>query len=54
VRVDVSVLSVPAIPIQHGLTGSLEVSTDRVTPFTLLLRALGGRLSGAHASEPAA
>lgn len=44
VRVDVLVTRRPArIPLEHGLTGSLEVETDAVSPMTLVLRAAGKR-----------
>ena len=35
------------IPLQHGLPGSVEVAVERVTPFSMLLRSIGG-LAGAH------
>jgi membrane fusion protein, adhesin transport system len=36
----------PALPLQHGLAGSVEVAIERVSPATLLLRAAGARLTG--------
>lgn len=44
VRVDVVVTTKPArIPLEHGLTGSLEIETDSVSPMSLVLRAAGKR-----------
>jgi len=37
--------SVSLIPLQHGLSGSVEVEVDRVTPAELLLRAVGKMLT---------
>ncbi len=38
IRVEVAIESVPpAIPIEHGLVGTLEVEVERTTPATLLL-----------------
>lgn len=33
-----------AIPLQHGLPGTVEVEVERVAPVTLVLRAVGQRL----------
>jgi membrane fusion protein (multidrug efflux system) len=33
-----------AIPLQHGLPGEVEVEVERVSPFTLMVRAAGRRL----------
>jgi membrane fusion protein (multidrug efflux system) len=42
VRVELAVVTAPpAIPMQHGLPGMIEVEVERVTPATLLLRAVG-------------
>jgi len=48
VRVELAVdpRSAPRIPFQHGLPGSLEVTVERVAPFTLLLRTVGKELTG--------
>jgi multidrug resistance efflux pump len=35
------------IPLQHGLTGSIEVEVDRVSPAELLLQIIGKRLQSA-------
>ena len=40
---------IPAIPMQHGLPGTVEVEVERVSPARLILR-LAGRL----ATEPRA
>jgi len=37
--------SVSLIPLQHGLSGTVEVEVDRVTPAELLLRAVGKLLT---------
>jgi len=33
-----------AIPLQHGLSGTVEVEVERVAPVTLVLRAVGKHL----------
>ena len=33
-----------AIPLQHGLPGTVEVEVERVSPATLILRGVGHRL----------
>jgi membrane fusion protein (multidrug efflux system) len=35
-----------AVPIQHGLPGSVDVEVERVSPWTLLLRGVGTAVSG--------
>ncbi len=42
-RVELSVRpeSVPNVPLQHGLSGTVEVQVDRLSPATLVLRAAG-------------
>ena len=35
----------PAIPLQHGLTGTVEIEVERASPLTLVLRAAGQRLA---------
>lgn len=51
VRVELSVAPGPlsAIPLQHGLPGSVEVEVERVSPATLVLRAVGRYLLGDRA-----
>jgi membrane fusion protein (multidrug efflux system) len=53
IRVELTVLPKPdsAIPLQHGLTGLVEVEVERVAPVTLVLRAAGQRFSGDKASS---
>jgi membrane fusion protein (multidrug efflux system) len=43
VRVELAVAATsnPRIAIEHGLTGAVEVATEQLTPFILLLRAAG-------------
>lgn len=43
IRVDLRLKqdSASAIPFQHGLPGAVEIEVDRVSPATLLLRAIG-------------
>jgi membrane fusion protein (multidrug efflux system) len=44
VRVEVAIVRRnPSIPMEHGLTGSLEIETESVTPLFLVLRAVGRR-----------
>ena len=38
-------------PLEHGLTGSVEVIVERLSPAVLALRAAGTRLAGSN--EPA-
>ena len=47
VRVELAVAgpSPGAIPLQHGLPGSVEVEVERVTPAELLLRSAGRMLA---------
>lgn len=47
VRVELQVPPAPhsAIPLQHGLTGAIEVEVERVAPATLVLRAAGQLLA---------
>lgn len=49
VRVELAVNGpTPAkIPLQHGLPGSVEVETERISPMALILRSAGG-VVGAH------
>ncbi len=48
VRVDLAVRSRPGsnIPLEHGLPGRVEIVTERASPATLVLRAVGRRLTG--------
>jgi multidrug resistance efflux pump len=48
VRVEMLVHADPAsaIPLQHGLPGTVEVEVERASPAVLLLRAAGRRLTG--------
>jgi membrane fusion protein (multidrug efflux system) len=48
VRVELTISpdSPSAIPLQHGLPGTVEVEVERVSPASLLLRAAGRRLGG--------
>jgi multidrug resistance efflux pump len=41
VELAISPDSVPPIPLQHGLTGTVEIEIERVSPATLVLRAAG-------------
>jgi membrane fusion protein (multidrug efflux system) len=55
IRVELVVARDPggAIPLQHGLPGTLEIEVDRVSPAVLVLRSAGGRFSApASAHEP--
>jgi multidrug resistance efflux pump len=50
VRVELRVAPEPmaVIPLQHGLTGALEVEVERVTPAALVLRTAGRLLATPH------
>jgi membrane fusion protein (multidrug efflux system) len=53
VELDVRAAADSAIPIQHGLPGTLEIEIDRVSPAALVFRAAGRRLSApASSSSP--
>lgn len=39
--------AVTRIPLQHGLTGSIQVEVERISPLALLLRTVGKRLQPA-------
>jgi multidrug resistance efflux pump len=47
VRVELRVApgNAPSLPLQHGLTTNVEIQLERVSPWTLLLYAAGGRLA---------
>ena len=51
-RVELSIRaeSVPQVPLQHGLSGTVEIRVDRVSPARLVLRAAGKLLSVARPS----
>ena len=55
VRVEFQAQPTPhaAIPLQHGLTGAIEVEVERVTPATLVLRAAGRLLATPQAAVTA-
>jgi hypothetical protein len=36
--------SAPEIPLEHGLTGTLEVEVERLSPAALLVRTVGRAL----------
>ena len=46
IRVELSLIpeALTAIPLQHGLPGTVEVEVERVSPATLVLRGVGQRL----------
>jgi multidrug resistance efflux pump len=46
IRVEFSLEQAPsAIPLQHGMTGTVEVEVERASPATLVLRSVGQRLA---------
>ena len=47
VRVDLEVSAAPnkAIPMQHGLPGSIEVEVEKITPLALVMRSAGRMLT---------
>ena len=53
IRVELQLVSEPprTLPLQHGLPGTIEVEVERVSPATLVLRAVGKRFgaSSQHA-----
>ena len=55
-RVELAVVaeSNPRIALEHGLTGSVEVAVERVTPLTLLLRTAGALQTASAAPDKAA
>ena len=40
------------VPVEHGLPGAVEIEVDRLSPFALVLRAAGRRLSSARGLDP--
>ena len=40
-----------AVPLLHGMTGTVEVAVETVSPAELVLRSLGRRLQGGSAAE---
>jgi multidrug resistance efflux pump len=54
VRVELAVDSLPAsLPLSHALPGNVEIEVERVRPFLLVLRILGGWLTRPIDSAPA-
>jgi membrane fusion protein (multidrug efflux system) len=51
IRVECAVAPDPSspIPVQHGLTGAVEIEVERTSPAILVLRAAGMRLTAAEA-----
>jgi membrane fusion protein (multidrug efflux system) len=43
----------PALPLQHGLPGAVEIAIERVSPAALVLREVGTRLGGSTRSAVA-
>ena len=56
VRVDlvIGLASAPAIPLEHGLSGTAEVEVERASPAELVLRTVGKRLTTRQSRSPAA
>ncbi|MBN1944299.1 MAG: HlyD family efflux transporter periplasmic adaptor subunit [Bradymonadales bacterium] len=54
IRVDLSIAPQPdtQIPLQHSLPAVVEIEVERVSPFTLILRAVGGWIRGDEENEP--
>jgi multidrug resistance efflux pump len=53
VRVELDVTALPSrIPIHHGMTGTVEVELERVSPINLLLRTLGEAWSARERPQP--
>ena len=50
IRVEFSLVpeALTAIPLQHGLPGTVEVEVEQVSPATLVLRGVGQRLGVSH------
>lgn len=44
VELEVDPASAPRIPLEHGMTGTVEIEVERITPAALLLRTLGKAL----------
>jgi len=56
IRVELSLAPRPTsnIPLDHGLTGSVEIEVERISPTVLLLRAAGQFLGTSRQSRPVA
>ena len=54
IRVELTLHPLPTsrIPLEHGLTGSVEIEVERVTPAVLLLRASGQYLGTRRRGTP--
>ena len=54
VRVELDVLDAATsrIPLQHGMTNTVEIEVERVSPAALALRAIGSKLSAERAEAP--
>ena len=54
IRVELAVRTnaASAIPLQHGLTGTVEVQVERASPATLILRAAGKLLTRPRDASP--
>ena len=48
VECDVSLPGNTSIPLQHGLTGQLEVEVEQTSPMALVLRVIGGGQAGSR------
>ncbi|MDQ3287629.1 MAG: HlyD family secretion protein [Pseudomonadota bacterium] len=49
VRVELSIEDTSGIPVQHGLTGKVEIGVERITPLDFIVRTSGQKLIGAGA-----
>jgi membrane fusion protein (multidrug efflux system) len=45
VELELQDADVSRIPMQHGLTGSVDIRIEEASPWTLLLRSIGARLT---------
>lgn len=53
VELEVDAASAPRIPLEHGMTGTVEIEVERISPAALLLRTLGKALHPTTEVTPA-
>lgn len=51
IQIELTLNDAANIPLQRGLTGQVEIETDKLSPAALLIRAAGQIISGANTGE---
>jgi membrane fusion protein (multidrug efflux system) len=52
IRVELDAEALPGVPLQHGMTGVVEIETGRITPAALVMRRTSRWLSASRAAPP--